>query len=143
MEDERNFEIKEESLDINDDHIIPSIDYESTVDYIKIEVTEPEKNSKENSVFAQKPYRCDICSKRFSQETSLTSHVASVHEGKKPIFQCDQCSKKFARKNGLSQHMNVTHNGETVKCEFCNKELSSKSYLTYHIAAVHEKKETI
>ena len=37
-------------------------------------------------IMVKKPYHCEICSIRFLQKTSLQSHLASVHEGKKVGF---------------------------------------------------------
>ena len=138
MEESEQYQIKEENIDIAD-LIIPFQEPDTKINSVK---TEPnsEQNSRENSIIAKKPYQCEICSIRFSQKTSLSSHVASVHEGKKPVFQCDQCNKEFARKSGLTQHISVIHKGETVQCEFCNKQFS-KSYLAYHISSVHEGKK--
>jgi len=41
-----------------------------------------------------RPFRCKICGKSYKSQSSLTSHISFVHEGRKP-FGCDFCSKKI------------------------------------------------
>ena len=43
----------------------------------------------------KKAFQCKICDKSFSENGSMTKHMASIHEGKKP-FKCEVCEKSFA-----------------------------------------------
>ena len=54
----------------------------------------------EDSIFKEKPaqegntsFKCDICEATFTEKDSLSGHIASVHEGKKP-FQCKRACQR-------------------------------------------------
>ena len=80
----------------------------------------------------KKPFKCDVCCKKFSQATSLKIHVQGVHEGKKP-FECNVCSKKFAQKGNLKTHMANYHGVE--KAKLC------KINGTCDLAKIHKRKK--
>ena len=52
--------------------------------------------------------KCPICDNNFSEKGSLTRHIGSVHEGKKP-FKCSICDYKFKTKWNLSKHIASVH----------------------------------
>ena len=44
---------------------------------------------------------------KFTQSANLTTHVKSVHEGKK--YPCNQCEKSFTRSDKLKTHVKYSH----------------------------------
>ena len=89
----------------------------------------------------EKPFSCNQCDKKFTQESNLKSHEMT-HTNERP-FKCNLCTKIFTRKchlkrheknlhhvpsqnlqtTGYVLHMSSNHPSEDIK----NKELSSLS----------------
>ena len=62
---------------------------EETIDLVKMIIPESNQNcvnDKLTEIVNKKPFQCEICKIRFTQETSLSVHTASVHEGKKAFL---------------------------------------------------------
>ena len=52
--------------------------------------------------------KCIICHDDFSNKEALKTHIASVHEGKKP-HKCQICGKKFSQVSNMKNHIVVVH----------------------------------
>ncbi|WP_404831023.1 C2H2-type zinc finger protein [Endozoicomonas euniceicola] len=80
----------------------------------------------------EKPFRCNVCEKRFAEQSGLTRHMRTHTTGEKP-FRCDVCEKGFAEQSGLTRHMR-THTGEKpYSCDVCEKGFAEQSGLTRHM----------
>lgn len=55
----------------------------------------------------EKPHKCQVCGKAFSQSSNLITH-SRKHTGYKP-FACELCHKSFQRKVDLRRHKETTH----------------------------------
>ncbi|XP_064488333.1 zinc finger protein 8-like [Ornithodoros turicata] len=70
----------------------------------------------------ERPYKCDLCPKQFSQNTSLVRH------SEKP-YKCDLCPAEFGGSTKLWVHKR-THMGERpYKCDLCPKQFSQNTSL--------------
>jgi uncharacterized Zn-finger protein len=49
-----------------------------------------------------KPYKCDVCGKGFSDNSNLHKHIRA-HTGDKP-YKCDKCGQGFSKKASLQKH---------------------------------------
>ncbi|RZB40109.1 zf-H2C2 2 domain containing protein [Asbolus verrucosus] len=56
---------------------------------------------------SEKPHKCVVCSKAFSQSSNLITHMRK-HTGYKP-FSCGLCDKAFQRKVDLRRHRESQH----------------------------------
>ena len=61
----------------------------------------------------EKPYKCEICKKKFSIHSNLTVHKI-VHTGEKP-YSCDVCQKSYSKSSGLSYHNKTASHIERMK----------------------------
>ncbi|XP_058827680.1 zinc finger protein 93-like [Topomyia yanbarensis] len=75
-------------------------------------------------------YICDICSRKFTENSSLTRHRL-IHAGERSHI-CDICGKEFITSVKLTRHMRM-HTGERpYKREICGKGYVESSSLKRH-----------
>ena len=97
---------------------------------------------------SDRPFNCDICGKSYKVYVCLKSHIAIVHEGKKPApneTRYGLVSFRNRKKNQTDEKkeiLSLTEDLETpYKCETCGKYYPSASKLTRHTSIVHEGKK--
>ncbi|CAG5903982.1 unnamed protein product [Menidia menidia] len=79
----------------------------------------------------KKPFACEHCGKRFSQQKILKTHV-KVHTGG-TMFGCEQCGKRFCQPSQLRAHRTV-HTGERpYACSCCGRKFRRNTDLTVHM----------
>jgi len=78
------------------------------------------------------PYKCTMCDKRFSENSTLRKHIATHGDRN---FQCSVCSKAFVRKDYLAKH-ELIHR-QTYKCSQCRFVCHEKSQIEAHVAQSH------
>ena len=69
-----------------------------------------------------KPYKCDICNKRFSESHKLTQHKISAHKRNKS-FECDVCKKTFTKRQSFKRHWRSHLRDSLLLCHTCGKEI--------------------
>ena len=67
----------------------------------------------------EKPHKCVVCGKAFSQSSNLITH-SRKHTGFKP-FQCHKCLRAFQRKVDLRRHIDTQHGAEHLPANLCLK----------------------
>ncbi|XP_067637464.1 zinc finger protein 62-like isoform X2 [Eurosta solidaginis] len=81
-------------------------------------------------------YECQHCSKKFSKQYILDSHIRLRHAPKDQV--CKLCSKAFANVWILRQHEKAVHRNEFDSvCEICGKLLRNPANLQYHMDNIH------
>lgn len=87
----------------------------------------------------ERPYICSFCSKSFSQNTTLKTHIVAKHTGKSLECTIEGCSKKFSRSSFLKQHIKRDHESlRDYTCLECDKSYKQKSHLDRHVQATHQ-----
>ena len=67
----------------------------------------------------EKPYACDVCSRKFFTKGNLKCHMRK-HNLDRP-FQCNECGKAFGNRGSLKTHMRVHSDDMPYECEDCHQ----------------------
>ena len=88
-----------------------------------------------------KAFQCSQCNSSFSSNKSMSRHIATIHEGKKP-FKCPICNASFTEQLGVNRHVASVHDGKkTFKCSLCEATFTRRPDMIRHTASVHEGKK--
>lgn len=93
------------------------------------EVQRPVRVQQEPRIREKKAYTCSYCSKVFSRNYNLKSHLAT-HQSERPYY-CSVCDASFARANDCNRHQN-SHDGDRYTCAGCGKEFTRADSLKNH-----------
>ena len=81
-------------------------------------------------------YNCDQCDSTFTQQYKVTIHKQSKHEGVR--YNCDQCDSTFTQQYKVTIHKQSKHEGVRYGCDQCNYIATQHSNLTTHKQSKHE-----
>ncbi|XP_011300439.1 PR domain zinc finger protein 10 isoform X2 [Fopius arisanus] len=85
----------------------------------------------------QKPLPCNVCFKRFMNNSALSCHL-KTHREDKQIFECPMCCKLFNQVLQLKDHIETHRNDDkTFTCSHCPRTFTKYSVIRKHIRAHH------
>lgn len=89
------------------------------------------KKNKETD--SSKRFLCEICSKSFTQSTTLIAHLRA-HNGIKP-FVCEVCSRPFTTNAYLKMHMRTHTQERPYICQYCSRAFARADTLANHLTS--------
>ena len=84
-------------------------------------------------------YKCNLCSKSFTNKRYAAEHTATEHH-KDGKIKCGVCDKTFTIIQQLKRHKYKVHNVKIHFCNFCSNVYKSKDALEYHKDMKHKTK---
>ena len=106
-----------------------------------------DRNEHMNLHSGDRPYKCDVCQRRFKQRKSLRAH--RCEDAQEEVFQCEVCGRQFINRKALALHRihHETENGKNKEpqekpflCDVCARGFSNKYLLKAHQATHSEEK---
>ncbi|KAL1399111.1 hypothetical protein pipiens_008462 [Culex pipiens pipiens] len=92
----------------------------------------------------KKPYECNECGRRFTQKSSLKTHLDSHRSDRDPI-RCDPCGQEFPTPTALYAHRRTVHktqkktpeNATTYDCPRCGRSFKQLRWFRTHMKREH------
>ena len=86
----------------------------------------------------ERPYECTVCDKGFVSMYNMKLHQKTMHTDKPKTLKCDLCSKYFSLEKQLKTHIKGVHQGiRNHSCDKCDKTYQTSSAMRYHKEMVH------
>ena len=114
----------------------------SSLRKIKEKIEKKNKKPRKAPVFNREDGpQCDVCLRRFYNNTKLRNHKARIHEGKtSKDYECPKCHKRFAEKSKLKRHDDTVHlKLRKHVCEVCGRAYGQNAHLQGHIRTQHSR----
>lgn len=88
-------------------------------------------NAHQKTHSGNKPFECNICQKRYTNQSNLDRHVRVFHK-KERLHTCTTCRKTFAQLSTLRLHQSVHVAVREFACDLCNNKFKSEIHLKLH-----------
>lgn len=85
----------------------------------------------------EKPFKCKDCQKTFSAQSYLVSHQWTHYKKVDGVFICPDCNLSFENRGNFSQHIRSHYASLDYGCSVCFKKFSKESYLIRHLNGSH------
>jgi len=69
----------------------------------------------------ERPYACELCDKKYPNNSSLTTHKVRIHFPEQMKWDCKYCKKKFFCQSHLAKHEAVHSGIKPYICGKCNE----------------------
>lgn len=79
---------------------------------------------------------CPSCNYTTFYSTNMKRHIMFKHTGEKP-FKCNLCDKRFTVKEHLQRHIRTHTGEKPYQCPICLKSFTQKGTLNVHLFSVH------
>lgn len=92
-------------------------------------VTTPVLNTNAEEII--KPFKCDICEKRFLKRFLLNKHMKT--HGLNLPYSCTKCKKGFANEHLFEKHLKSHYGYRPYACHLCNNSFGGEGSLKIHL----------
>lgn len=137
------FSLKPHNFDTADVPMSPNVNFKCRF-CCKILTTKQHLNDHVNIHIGERPHKCQICSKTFTQSSSLSKHIKALHTQERR-HQCSTCTKGFVSKSNLDCHIREKHLPDDdprryFPCKLCDDKFKTATQLSNHNSRIHKQK---
>lgn len=123
--------IVEDEMKREDENIEATIIYEDVKDSNRVFLTSELIESTDcwSEDDSKRPHQCQICSRRFRENSKLKAHLLTHTDERKVV--CDICGKAFKTAACVRSHKRI-HSESRLTCDQCPKTFTTKSEFQRH-----------